>query len=105
MPVDFEENTLARVYKYYMQYVVALFGYSWVFIQAARVLSSRDSSLVTLSSLALFGGMTVSYLIWGLMIEDPILTVGSTTAFMGILFLLISVFLVDHVLSRKDVAG
>jgi hypothetical protein len=102
MPVDFEKNTLAKLYEYYMKYMVAIFGYAWVYIGAAQVLASGDDSSVSVLTVTLFSIVTASFLVWGLLVEDPVLTVGSLVALVGALFLLTSVFFVRHVYSGES---
>jgi hypothetical protein len=86
-----------KLYEYYMKYVVSIFGYVWVYLGAAQVLASGDAENVNVLSVTLFSAVSASFMVWGILIKDSILTIGSMVALLGALFLLTSVFVVRYV--------
>ena len=60
----FEKNAYARAYKHYMLFV-ATFGYAWIFLNAAKVLSSGSAEGFNMTSTSIYMTVSTSYLVWG----------------------------------------
>lgn len=97
----FENNSLANFYKLYMIYVIAFFGYAWVFISAAQILASKNTSTTSAYAITIFSTVTSSFLLWGILTNDHVIVYGSLVALIGTLFLLFSIFIVDNVLGSN----
>lgn len=92
----FEKNRYALAYKYYMQLFVAIFGYAWIFINAAKVLSSGSTEGYSLTSLSIYLTVTTSYLVWGFLRGDSVLILSSCISIIANLFLLVCLFVVSN---------
>lgn len=92
----FEHSILAAGYKGYMLFV-ATFGYAWVFLNCAKVLSSRSTEGFSNTSIAIYMAVSASYLVYGFLRNDPVLVLSSSIAITSNIFLLVCLFIVESV--------
>lgn len=91
----FEKNKYAHAYKGYMLFV-ATFGHLWIFLNAAKILSSNSSEGFSTSSLMIYMTVSSSYLVYGFLRNDPILVLSSCISLVANIFLLACMFIVDN---------
>jgi len=89
-----EGNPFATAYGYYMKYFIAIFGYSWIYLNAASVLSRGNAEGINVSGISIYMAVSASYLIWGFLRADSVIVLGSIISLIGNLLLLTAVFIV-----------
>lgn len=97
IPKDvFQKSSLARAFKLWMTYFVAIFGYSWIFISGATILINQSSSGVSVLALMIYLTVSLNWVVYGFLRRDPVIVIGSLIAIVANIFVLTAVFIVNN---------
>jgi uncharacterized protein with PQ loop repeat len=94
-PDIFETSPYAKAYKMYMLFFVAVFGYSFLFVQAATILAENSTRSFSLPSTLILVLVSSSWIVYAFLKKDKVLMVSSTISLIGSFFILLCCMYVD----------
>lgn len=94
-PDIFETSPYAKAYKMYMLFFVAVFGYSFLFVQAATILAENSTRSFSLPSTLILVLVSSSWIVYAFLKKDRVLMVSSTISLIGSFFILLCCMYVD----------
>lgn len=101
-PDIFETSPYAKAYKMYMLFFVAVFGYSFLFVQAATILAENSTRSFSLPSTLILVLVSSSWIVYAFLKKDKVLMVSSTISLIGSFFILLCCMYVDLISPSGD---
>ena len=81
---------------------LAVLGYTWLIVNGVYILVSNTSRGVSIVGLTIYMGVSISYLTYGLLRRDTVITTGAMVSITSNFFVMMCIFIVNSKVWGQD---